>query len=231
MNNLLSNPLYLILVAVLLGAIIAWYWHKIVSKKNLISLHDKQQKRLKGRDRYISQLKVELHEAEQCINLQKEALQKSLEQKGVDSREQKETIDQYLVRMRAAENKLISLQRNYIIFKAQKQKEVDQLQDNLEKVLPIREKLQGDLAEELEVDMDATLELEEEMRDENNPFILRNALINEKRKVEQLGIIKKELSETYMRFAEEKQRWIVERNALENRIKSFDIRSHDKLRG
>ncbi len=226
MSNLLSNLLFDILLAAFLGGLIGWFWKKIVSQKRLWQQEEKLHNKLNGRDSYISQLKVELKEAEDGIELQHAALQKSLEKRGTDIQDQQIKAEQYLVRMQAAESKLMSLQRNYIIYKAQKQREVDQLQGSLKKVLPLRDlsgnKLTTLDANDSEIDMDSTLELNNEMRGEENPFVLRNALINEKRKVEHLSLVKKELGDTYFRFANEKQQWAHEKAALVARIRALE---------
>ena len=223
MSYLLSNVLFLIPVAALLGGLIGWFARRIIALRQRASREDEVQARLKGRDRYISQLKVELNEAEKGIELQNAALQKSLEERSEETREQRALSDEYLVRMKAAESKLINLQRSYLVFKTQKQREIGELKSNLKKTQPLRVKLQKriQLLEEQkapEVDMDATLEIDSQMSDEQNPFILRNALISEKRKVEKLLLVKKELGDTYFRFAEQKQVWMKQKQALEIRI-------------
>ncbi len=232
-NNLLSNVLFCLFAAAILGSVIGWFSRNISASRQLAKREEKMQARLSGRDRYISQLKQELKDAEEGIELQNSALQKSIEDRGKEVREHKDLADEYLVRMRAAENKLMNLQRNYLVYKSQKRKEVDQLQSNLQKVLPMRRQLQKRIHElesnNTEVDMDATLELDEEMREEQNPFILRNALVNERRKVEHLSLVKKELSETYFRFAEEKQKWLQEKTMMENRLKELEA-AKSKLR-
>ncbi len=226
MNNLLSNALVCILVAAILGGLAGWFLRKIKAQKQIWAYKEKAEAKLQGRDRYIKQLKIELQEAEKGIDLQHAALQKSLEERGFEVREQSQRTEDYQVRMQAAENKLISLQRNYIVFKTQKQREVEQLQNSLQKVLPLREEMQSRIQEfdndGGELDMDSTLELDSEMRGEDSPFILRNALINEKRKVEHLSLVKKELSETYFRFAEEKQGWAREKVILKTRISELE---------
>lgn len=228
-KNLLSNELFLLLAAALLGAFIGWFLRRIFALKDAAVREADAQSRLQGRDRYISQLKLELKEAEEGIALQNSALQQSLEEHAVEVREQKELANDYLVRTRAAESKLINLQRNYLVFKTHKQREVKQLKNSLAKLTPEQESLTQQLQElqenEAPVDMDATLELDTEMRSEQDPYILRNALVSEKRKVEQLLLVKKELSDTFFKFAEEKQRWIHEKTNLEEKIARLE---HDK---
>lgn len=226
MSYLLSNVLFLVPVAAFLGGLIGWFARRIISVRRKHAREEEVQARLKGRDTYISQLKLELNEAEEGIELQNSALQKSLEERGEETREQRGLSDEYLVRMRAAESKLINLQRNYLVFKTQKQREINELQSNLKSAQPLRVKLQKRI-ELLErnapqVDMDATLEIDPQMTDEQNPFILRNALVSEKRKVEKLLLVKKELGDTYFRFAEQKQLWLKEKQALATRISELE---------
>jgi hypothetical protein len=222
MNNLFSNVLFSIVVAAVLGGLIGWFLRRIIALKRQSNQEKEVLARLKGRDRYITQLKVELSDAEEGIDLQRSALQQALEEHTLQTRENSGLTDEYLVRTRAAESKLLSLQRNYIVYKAQKQRELEQLQNNLQNALPLRQEQQGIIHElgsdDREVDMDSTLELDTEMRGEQNPFILRNALVSEKRKVEHLSLVKKELGETYFRFAEEKQRWKQEKNSYIYRL-------------
>lgn len=226
MNYLFSNVLFNILAAALLGLLIGWFWRKIIAVRQQWRREQEIQARLEGRDRYISQLKLELQDAEEGLELHNNALQEALEERGTEVRDQRELADEYLVRMRAAENKLMSLQRNYLVFKSQKQRELDELQDSLQNTQPRQEQLQQRIHElesaDEDVDMDATLEIDNELRGEHNPFILRNALINEKRKVEHLSLVKKELSETYFRFAEDKQRWAQERLSLQTRLETLE---------
>lgn len=229
MSYLLSNVLFLVPAAALLGGVIGWFARRIISVRRKFAREEEVQARLKGRDTYISQLKLELSEAEEGIELQNSALQKSLEERGDETREQRALSDEYLIRMRAAESKLINLQRNYLVFKTQKQRELNELQSNLKSAQPLRVKLQKRI-ELLErnapqVDMDATLEIDSQMSDEQNPFILRNALVSEKRKVEKLLLVKKELGDTYFRFAEQKQVWLKEKQALATKISELEAAS------
>ncbi len=226
MSYLLSNVLFLIPVAALLGGLIGWFARRIISLRRKAEREDEVQARLKGRDRYISQLKLELSEAEEGIELQSAALQQSLEERSGEAREQRALSDEYLVRMRAAESKLINLQRNYLVFKTQKQREIVELQSTLKQAKPLQVKLQKRIelleGKAPDVDMDATLEIDSQMSEEQNPFILRNALISEKRKVEKLLVVKKELGDTYFRFAEQKQAWIKEKQTLSLRISELE---------
>ncbi|MDO6461912.1 hypothetical protein Q4485_14465 [Granulosicoccaceae sp. 1_MG-2023] len=225
MKPYLTHPFVLIPLAALLGGIIGWFLRRIIALREAHQASQALSKKLKGRDRYIAQLKTELADAEGSVEAQSQSLQQLMDERESREREQKEAIEEYLVRMRAAESKLMSLQRNYLIFKAQKQREVEQLQNNLDKVLPLRRELEDrieDYSDEDGIDMDSTLELDPQLRQEKNPFILRNALISEKRKVEHLSLVKKELSETYFRFAEEKQRWVAEKQALQQRIEALE---------
>ncbi|MCB1757057.1 MAG: hypothetical protein KDJ38_16155, partial [Gammaproteobacteria bacterium] len=111
MNYLLSNVLFCILAAALLGIPIGWFWRKIIAVRQHWRYEQKMQAKLDGRDRYISQLKLELQEAEEGLDLQRAALQESLEERSTEVRDQRELAEEYLVRMRAAENKLMNLQR------------------------------------------------------------------------------------------------------------------------
>ncbi|HBR98470.1 MAG TPA: hypothetical protein DD979_14005 [Gammaproteobacteria bacterium] len=226
MNDLYTHPLFVVPVAALLGAIIGWSTRRIMALRQVQHVQDEMKSKLRGRDRYIAELKDELQEAEEDIELQSSALEKTLEEQGSEAEEQRALAEEYQVRMRAAEGKLMKIQRNYLVFKTHKEREIEQLQTSLQKVLPLRRELQSRIEEmernEPEVDMDATLELDSEMRDEQNPFILRNALVSEKRKVEQLSTVKKELSDTYFRFAEEKQQWSQERASLEQRLTKLE---------
>lgn len=224
MTPYLSHPFVLIPLAALLGGVIGWFLRRIRALREAHRASLSLNKKLQGRDRYIAQLKTELAEAEDSVDAQSESLQELLNERDSRDREQKEVIEEYLVRMRAAESKLMNLQRNYLIFKAQKQREVEQLQNNLDKATPLHaepdNRVEDYSAED--VDMDSTLELDPELRSEKNPFILRNALVSERRKVEHLSLVKKELSETYFRFAEEKQRWAAERQSLLQQIESLE---------
>jgi len=211
-----DNVISLLLTTAALSGVIGYYIRSVWTNKYIVELEEylkeEMDKRLKGRDRYITQLKYELNDAEEGLSMQSDALQKSLQNKSDNARDQKDKLDQYLIRMNSAENKLISLQRTYIIFKAQKQKEVDQL----------KAEYAAQAHKDEEFDMDATLELDERMREEENPFVLRNALINEQRKVEQISFVTKELNETYLRFAKEKQIWMREKQNLKDRLKAFE---------
>ncbi len=226
MNYLYSNPLFFAPVAALLGVIMGWSIRRIISLRQTARLEKDYKSKLRGRDSYISELKDELQEAEEDIELQNTVLEKTLQEQGSEAEEQRNLAEEYQVRMRAAESKLMKIQRNYLVFKTRKQKEVEQLQNSLQRVLPLRKELQSRIEElernEPEVDMDATLELDSEMRLEQNPFILRNALVSEKRKVEQLGMVKKELGDTYFRFAEEKQQWNQEKASMEARLEKLE---------
>lgn len=226
MNYLYSNPLFFAPVAALLGVIMGWSIRRIISLRQTARLEKDYKSKIRGRDSYISELKDELQEAEEDIELQNTVLEKTLQEQGSEAEEQRNLAEEYQVRMRAAESKLMKIQRNYLVFKTRKQKEVEQLQNSLQRVLPLRKELQSRIEElernEPEVDMDATLELDSEMRLEQNPFILRNALVSEKRKVEQLGMVKKELGDTYFRFAEEKQQWNQEKASMEARLEKLE---------
>ncbi len=190
-------------------------------------LEERVQKKVKGRDTYISQLKAELKDAENGIELQRAALQKSLEKRGREVQGQREKAEEYFVRMRAAESKLMSLQRNHIVFKAQKQREVDQIQRSMNKILPSREEPKNKVypldVNGSQIDMDSTLELDNELSEEEKPFVLRNALITEKRKVKHLTLVKKELEDAYYHLAEQKQKWVHEKVVLIARIKSLEV--------
>ena len=226
MTHLYSNPLFMVPAAALLGLIIGWSIRRIISIRQLRKVEKDYKSKLRGRDSYIAELKDELQEAEEDIELQNTVLEKTLQEQNNEVEEQRNLAEEYQVRMRAAEGKLMKIQRNYLVFKTRKQKEIAQLQNNLQRVLPLRKQLQSRIEElegsEPEVDMDATLELDADMRQEQNPFILRNALVSEKRKVEQLSLVKKELGDTYFRFAEEKQQWGQERAALEERLQKLE---------
>lgn len=235
-ETLLSSVLVYLLAAAVLGGIICWFLKSIFSIKEQNQLGDRFKSKLNGRNRHIEELQVESTSVKNALRtseLQYSGLQLQYTNLISENQEQGLMLSESQSRIKVAEGRLMSVQRDYVLYKANKQREITQLQKNLQKILPLRaeqthrmrefDRLLGDSEEDFK-----DTQLDAEMPQER--VELQKALKLSRNKVVVLLTVKQELGEAYYRFAEEKQKWEAEKKLLTEKLIDFEHNDVDRHR-